>query len=137
MSVGFIPQDGSVTVTVNAVDLTDHVQNIDTPKSADQHDITTFADRAHRFKLGLSNDGLSLNFWQDFDAAKVDATLGPLQGSNTPFPVVVEIVGVKTLTMQCLLPNYTPLSGAAGEPSATQCEFLCGDGEGWVEEESS
>lgn len=133
----FLIGRGSVEVSVNNVDLTDHVQNVDNPKQADQHDVTAFDATAHEFLLGLSNDGCTLNFWQDFESGSVDATLGPLQGDNTPFPVVIDVVGEKTYTMQCLLPNYTPLSGGAGEPSATQCEFLCGDGNGWVEGTSS
>lgn len=133
----FIIGRGAIEVSVNSVDLTSHVQSVTTGRAADDHDVTGLDADAHEHLLGLSEDSCTLNFWQDFEAASVDATLSPLQGSNTAFPVVVDIVGVKTLTMQCLLPEYQDLAGAAGEPSATECSFVCGDGNGWVEGESS
>lgn len=121
------------TVTVDAVDLTTYVSSVTIDKSADDHDVTGLDAEAHEHLLGLSEDSMTLNFWQDFDAVKVDATLSPLQGENTAFPVVVEEPGGKTWTLQALLPNYQPLAGAVGEPSATEANFVCGDGNGIVE----
>jgi hypothetical protein len=118
-------------VTVNGVDLTSHVSSVDTDKSADDHDVTGFGAEVHEHLLGLGEHAGTLNFWQDFDAASVDDTLDELQGENEAFPVVVE-AGGNTWTLEALLPNYKPLSGAVGEPSATECSFLCGDGVGWV-----
>lgn len=123
----------SGTVEVNSVDLTTFVSSVDIDKSADDHDVTGFDATSHEHLLGLSEDSGSLNFWQDYDAASVDDTLSPLQGENTPFPVVVTEPGGKAWTLQALLPNYKPLSGSVGEPNATECSFVCGDGNGWVE----
>lgn len=125
------------TVTVNAVDLTSHVSSVTIDKSADDHDVTGLDAEAHEHLLGLSEDSGTLNFWQDFDAGSVDATLSPLQGENTAFPIVVEEPNGKTWTLQALLPNYQPLAGSVGEPSATECSFVSGDGAGWVEVEPS
>lgn len=129
----FIIKDGAVTCSVNGTDLSSHVQSVENPKAADDHDVTGIDASAHEHLLGLSEDGCTLNFWQDFDPGSVDDVLSELQGENASFPVVIDVLGGPTYTMQCLLPNYTPLSGSAGEPSATQCSFVCGDGNGWVE----
>lgn len=122
------------TVSVNGVSLSTYVSSVDIDETADDHDVTGMTATAHEHLLGLSEDSITLNFWQDYAAAKVDATLQPLQGSNTAFPVVVVTASPdsKTYTMQSKLPNYKPLSGSVGEPNATECSFVCGDGVGVV-----
>ena len=122
-------------VTVNGVDLSAECSSVEVNQNAEDHDVTGMSASAREHLLGLSDDSMTLNFWQDFAAAKVDATLAPLQGSNSPVAVVVQTgstPGSKKWTMQGLLPNYTPFAGAKGEPSATEAQFLNGDGVGIV-----
>ena len=119
-------------VTVNGVDLASHVSSVDIDMSADDHDVSGMGGDAHEHLLGMSEDSMTLNFWQDFDAGSVDDTLSELQGENEAFPVVVTSGG-KTWTLQALLPNYKPLAGARGEPSATEVQFLNGGPDGIVE----
>lgn len=121
------------TVEVNSVDLSSHVSSVNINKAADDHDVTGLDATAHEHLLGLSEDTMELNFWQDFDAASVDDTLAPLQGENDAFPVVVTEPGGRVWTLQALLPSYQPLAGSKGEPSATTCSFVCGDGNGVVQ----
>lgn len=121
------------TVEVNSVDLSDQVQSVTIDRTVDDHDVTAVSATAHEHLLGLSEDTITLNFWQDFEASSVDATLSPLVGSNEAFPITVTEPGGKSWTMQSLAPSYQPLAGAAGEPSATEIQFVCGDGNGIVE----
>lgn len=127
----------NATVEVDGVDLTTHVSSVSIDKSADDHDVTGLGATAHEHLLGLSEDTITLNFWQDFEASSVDETLSPLQGQNEPFEVTVTEPGGKVWSMNALLPNYSPLSGSAGEPSATECSFVCGDQAGIVENPAS
>jgi hypothetical protein len=117
-------------VEVNSVDLSTHCSSVDIDQSADDHDVTGMKAKAHEHLLGLSEDSITLNFWQDFDAASVDDTLSPLQGENDPFPVKITEPGGKVWEMDSLLPNYKPLAGSTGEPSATECQFVNGGPDG-------
>lgn len=127
-----------VSVTVNAVDISDHVDTIEVDESWEQVDVTGMGAAAREILLGLATAGIKVTLFQDFAAASVDATLGPLAGSNTPFPVVVKptsaAVGATnpSFTMQAVLANYTPLSGQVGKASQMSIEFLNADQSGLV-----
>ena len=115
-------------VTVNGVDLSDHVDSVEVQTNVDDVDITAMGASAHQHAPGLRNDKITVNFLQDFAAGKVDATLFPLLG-NTGF--TVKVVPVNTTvsttnpsyTATCVLFTYNPLSGKVGERSDTSVEF--------------
>lgn len=122
-------------VTIDGVDLSSECSSVEVNQTAEDHDVTGLSATAREHLLGLSDDSITLNFWQDFSAAKVNETLAPLQGENASVEVVLQTgsaVGDQVWTMQGLLPNYTPFSGAVGEPSATEAAFLNADGVGIV-----
>ena len=115
-------------VTVNGVDLSDHVDSVEVQTNVDDVDITAMGASAHQHAPGLRNDKITVNFLQDFAASSVDATLFPLLG-NTGF--TVKVVPVNTTvsttnpsyTATCVLFTYNPLSGKVGERSDTSVEF--------------
>jgi len=115
-------------VTVNGVDLSDHVDSVEVQTNVDDVDITAMGASAHQHAPGLRNDKITVNFLQDFAASSVDATLFPLLG-NTGF--TVKVVPVNTTvsttnpsyTATCVLFTYSPLSGKVGERSDTSVEF--------------
>jgi hypothetical protein len=130
-------------VEVNDVDLTDHVDQVAVSRKWDDNDVSALGASAHAHLLGLSDDTITLRFFQDFAASSVHATLGPLAGSNTPFAVKVTKDSRSGLsatnpsfTMQSLLPNYDILNGDIGKPSQTSITFVCGDDNGIVEADS-
>jgi hypothetical protein len=115
-------------VTVNGVDLSNHVDSVEVQTNVDDVDITAMGASAHQHAPGLRNDKITINFLQDFAASSVDATLFPLLG-NTGF--TVKVVPVNTTvsttnpsyTATCVLFTYSPLSGKVGERSDTSVEF--------------
>jgi hypothetical protein len=130
-------------VLVNAVDFTNHVESITVSDKYDDNDVSALGATAHEHLLGLTDPVITLNLYQDFAATEVHATLGPLRGSNTAFPIVVtndSRVSVSatnpSFTMQALMPNYDILNGSIGKPSMTSISFVCGDQNGIVEADS-
>jgi len=72
-----------VQVTVNSVDLTDHVASITWTESADELDTTSMGS-ANRTRLGGLKDGsVSIEFHQDFAASSVYISLYSLLGTTT------------------------------------------------------
>jgi hypothetical protein len=130
-------------VLVNSVDLTDHIETLVVSDKYDDNDVSGLGAVAHEHLLGLTDPTITLNFYQDFAATEVHATLGPLRGSNTPFPIVVTADSRNSVsatnpkfTMQALMPNYDILNGSIGKPSMTSITFVCGDQNGIVEADS-
>lgn len=72
-----------VQVTVNSVDLTDHVASITWTESADELETTSMGD-ANRTRIGGLKDGsVSIEFHQDFAASSVYISLYALLGTTT------------------------------------------------------
>ncbi|HEX7099662.1 MAG TPA: hypothetical protein VF377_10505 [Acidimicrobiia bacterium] len=115
-----------VKVTVNAVDLSDHISSVEVMLSKDEVETTAFAGNGGRERIqGLEDDSFTLNFQQDFGTAEVDATLYPLFQSGSPFAVVVtpSTAAVSATNPSysgtCVLFEYQPLAGAIGDLSET------------------
>jgi hypothetical protein len=130
-------------VQVNGVDLTDHISQVVAAEKWDDNDVSSLGALAHEHLLGLADPTIQLDFFQDFDVASVHATLGPLAGSNTPFPIVITTdsrVSVSSsnpkFTMQALMPNYDILNGQIGKPSTTSVTFVNAGQQGIVESDT-
>ena len=118
------------SVTVNSVDLSDHVESVEIDIAKDDVDLTAMGATAREHAAGLRDDKITINFFQDFASAKVDATLWPLLDS-TGFTVVAKPLSSAvsstnpSFTATCLLFTYNPISGSVGEASQTSVEFQC------------
>ena len=118
------------SVTVNSVDLSDHVESVEINISKDDVDLTSMGASAREHGAGLRDDQIVVNFFQDFAANEVDATLWPLL-SSTGFTVVVKPTSASvsstnpSFTATCLLFEYAPLAGSVGEASQTSVTFQC------------
>ena len=108
-----------VDVVINGVNLSDHGVSAELTYDADAVENTSFGDDTHVHLGGLKNVSVSLEFGQDYDAAKVDATLFPLVG--TSFVVVLKPVSGAvsatnpSFTLTGLLTSYNPIAGAVGD----------------------
>ena len=72
-----------VQVTVNAVDLSDHVASITWTENADELETTAMGD-SNRTRIGGLKDGsVSIEFHQDFAASSVYISLYSLLGTTT------------------------------------------------------
>jgi len=116
------------SVTVNSVDLSDHVTQVVLNYEVDAVEVTAMSDGAHKFTGGLTNVSATVDFQQDFDAASVDATIEPLVGTTTTVVIkpTSSAVGADnpsyTLT-GTYVASHTPLNASVGDLSTTSVEF--------------
>jgi len=117
-------------VTVNGIVLSDHVRSVSISMESDEVDVTGMGATAKERLLGIRDDKFEVEFYQDFAAGSVDATLAPLVGVNTPFPVEVKPTSGAVsatnpkYTANCVLKSYSPLDGSVGDASTMKVTFL-------------
>lgn len=109
-------------VSINGVDLSDHVVSVDLSYEAEMKDDTTMGDTTRSQVGSLLNWGLNITFKQDYAASKVDATLFPLVGlaaNSVPIILRKSTAAVGTTNPQFAaygaVQNYKPLGGAVGD----------------------
>lgn len=116
----------SATVTVNSVDLSDHISKVTIETTHDDVDVTAFGSTYREILQGMGDATITLSFFQDFSLAKVDATLWPLSDGGTTFPVTVKPTSAAVSStnprydMTGVLLSYSPLDGQVGEASTTE-----------------
>lgn len=119
----------SPEILVNAVDMSDHVDQVTIETSRDEVDSTAFQSAFKETLAGLGDASITMEFQQDFAAGEVDATLWPLSTSDVAFPVWIKPTTAAISAtnpqyqMSCLLFNYSPLDGAVGELAKTSVTF--------------
>ncbi len=107
-------------VTINSVNLSDHIASVTLSTSADVVDTTGFSSTAARSRVaGLLDNSVTLEFHQDFATSNVEQTIYPLIGTATTVVVtpVDTTVGATnpSYTFSALVSEWQPLSGAVGE----------------------
>lgn len=106
-------------LTINAVDLSAYVKQITINYQADVQERTASGDTTRTRLGGLLDWSLDVEFLQDYDAAKVDATLFPLVG--TSFAIIVRAKAAAKsatnpeFTGNGILESYAPLAGSIGD----------------------
>lgn len=107
-------------VTVNSVDVSDHVASVTLNSSIDVVETTAFGTTGARTRIGgLADNSITLEFHQDYASGSIEATVYPLLGTTTT--VVVKPNGTTTsatnpsYTATALVSEWTPLNGAVGE----------------------
>lgn len=106
-------------VTVNSVDLSDHVRAVTADISIDELDDTAMGDDSRSRIGGLKDVSVTVEFNQDFAASEVDATLW------AAFGTVIDVVVVPTsgsvsatnpsYTFPVLVSSYSPFSNSVGD----------------------
>lgn len=115
----------SAVVTVNAVDISDHVSSVTIETTFDDVDVTAMGGVYRDIRQGLGDATITLSVFQDFAAGSVDATLFPLSQSGNTFPVTVKptnaAVGATNprYDMTGVLLSYNPIDGGVGDASTT------------------
>ena len=106
-------------ITVNSVDLSDHVGSVTVTESYAEVATTAFGDTAVTRIAGLGDHSVSLDFHEDFASAEVHATIASLVGGTTT--VTVKPVNETTsatnpsFSMTVLVTEWPLLNGAVGE----------------------
>ena len=107
-------------VTINAVNLSDHISSVTLSTTEDIVETTAFGSSARTRVAGLLDNSITLEFHQDYAATNVEATIYPLIGAAST-AVVVKPNGSTTsatnpaYTFNALVSEWTPLNGAIGE----------------------
>jgi hypothetical protein len=106
-------------ITVNGVNLSTSLQSVDLTIQADEVDTTTFGGNFKTVTGGLLSGSVTLNFYQDFGAGAVDATLWPLL--NTAATVVITPTSSTVSSLNpsysavCLVSQYQPFASTVGD----------------------
>lgn len=74
-------------ITINSVDLSDHVTAVSLEVTYDDIDVTAYGDTIRKRAAGLGDGSVSLTFLQDYAASKTYATLQPLAGTTTTIAI--------------------------------------------------
>ncbi|MDV7196909.1 hypothetical protein R4172_04955 [Rhodococcus kroppenstedtii] len=116
-------------ITVNGVDFSDHVSQVEVSLKKAAVDTTNFSGGGKEQTAGLKDDEFTVSFQQDFASASIDATLFNLYNSEVEFPVTVKPRAVAVSAQNplysatCILLEYQPLAGKVGDLSDTKVKF--------------
>jgi hypothetical protein len=106
-------------VTINSVVLSDHISSITIDTKDDIIETTGFGSTAKTRVAGLADNSVMLDFFQDFAATNVEATIYPLIGSTTTIVVQPASTAASTTnptyTFTALVSEWTPLKGGIGQ----------------------
>lgn len=110
-------------VTINSVNLSDHISSITLTTTDDIIETTAFGSSARTRVAGLADNSVAIEFQQDYAASSVEATINAAGSSlvGTTTTIVVKPNGSTTAadnpsyTFTALVSEWTPLNGAVGE----------------------
>ena len=121
----FVLTDASVTI--NSVDLSDHVASVTLELTSEEIDTTSFGSTFMSKTGGLKSGSLSIDFQQDFAASEVDATLWPLFGTTTTFEIKPTSSAVSATNPKysgsILVNQHIPVANAVGELATSSVTF--------------
>ena len=121
----FVATDYSITL--NGTDLSSSLQSVNLTIQADEVETTTFGGGWKTMVGGLKSGSLQLNFFQDFAAGAVDATLWPL--INTIGTVVIKPTSSTvsssnpSYTVPVLISQIQPFASTVGDAATTSVTF--------------
>lgn len=118
-----------VFVSVNAVDLSDHLKSSTLTYEGEAIDQTAMGDSTRKHIGGLKNWNLELMFYQDYAGSSVDATLFPLVNTTTAIivrPVATGGVSATNpnFTGTGLVQAYPPITGEIGSSHEVTCSIV-------------
>lgn len=113
------------TISINTVDLSDHLKDVSLTYEADEIETTASGDTSKEFIAGLKSWKIDATLQQDHAAGETDATLFDLVGAAA-FAVTLKATSAATsatnpkFSGNCILTSYPPISGAVGDLSTTK-----------------
>ena len=116
-----------VVLTVNAVDLSNHVTSCTINRSFDELEVTAMGDSGHKFVKGLEASSITIDFLNDTATANVLQTLQAAWGTNVTVTAKQTSAATSATnplyTMTCLVNNTTDINGAVGDLSTQSLTF--------------
>ena len=113
--------NNGVVLTVNAVDLSDHVTAVTINRAFDELEVTAMGDSGHKFVKGLEASSITIDFLNDTATSNVLQTLQAAWGTNVTVTAKQTSAATSATnplyTMTCLVNNTTDINGAVGDLS--------------------
>jgi hypothetical protein len=119
----------NASLVADGVNLSDHVRSVTVESTYGTVDVTAMGDTATQLALGLPADQITVDFYQDFAAASVDATLQPRYAAGSAFVVSTWASGTVTsatnpkYSATCIMLSYQPIAGEMGAAAMTTVVF--------------
>lgn len=116
-------------LSVNSVDLSDHVESLSWPIDTDAVEDTSMGDSARTYLVGLSNSQLTVNFRGDFAASDVYATLSGVFSGGAAVAIAVRAVNTTISATNpeaqanAILTSWDPFALSIGDVAATPVTF--------------
>ena len=125
--------DNLVGLKIATVDLSEYVTSITLTQTFDEVETTSMGSSSHTFAKGLESSTLQVDFLNDWDAAKVQATLQAAYGTSVT-ALIVPVKGSPTVvsstnplyTVSILINNLTPVgTGGPEDYARSSMTFTC------------
>lgn len=111
--------NNGVSVTVNSVDLSDHVTAVTINRTFDELEVTAMGDSGHKFVKGLEASSITIDFLNDTATGEVLQTLQAAWGTSVPVVIKQTSAAVSatnpSYTMTCLVNNTTDVNGSVAD----------------------
>ena len=121
-----------VVVTLNSVDLSDHVTSATINRAFDELEVTAMGDSAHKFAKGLEASTITLDFLNDSavsGSGAVRATLQAAWGTTVALVLKQTSAAISTTNPEyqttVLVNNTTDINGAVADMSTQSITFTC------------
>jgi hypothetical protein len=119
--------NNGVVLTVNAVDLSDHVTAITINRNFDELEVTAMGDSGHKFVKGLEASSITIDFLNDTASSEVLQTLQAVWGTSTTITVKQTSAATSATnplyTMTCLINGTTDVNGSVADLSMQSVTF--------------
>ena len=119
--------NNGVVLTVNSVDLSDHVTAVTINRSFDELEVTAMGDGGHKFVKGLEASSITIDLLNDTASTETLQTLQAVWGTNTTVTVKQTSAAVSATnplyTMTCLINNTTDVNGSVADLSTQSLTF--------------
>ena len=119
--------NNGVVLTVNAVDLSDHVTAVTINRAFDELEVTAMGDSGHKFVKGLEASSVTIDFLNDTASAEVLQTLQAVWGTSTTITMKQTSAATSATnplyTMTCLINGTTDINGSVADLSMQSVTF--------------
>jgi hypothetical protein len=119
--------NNGVVLTINSVDLSDHVTAVTINRAFDELEVTAMGDGGHKFVKGLEASSITIDFLNDTATSETLQTLQAVWGTNTTVTVKQTSAVVSATnplyTMTCLINNTTDINGSVADIAMQSLTF--------------
>ena len=113
--------NNGVVLTVDGVDLSDHVTSITINRTFDELEVTAMGDSGHKFVKGLEASSITVDFLNDTATGEVLQTLQENWGTSVTVTAKQTSAATSATnplyTMTCLINNTTDINGSVADLS--------------------